>query len=335
MSSEVIHKVSVVIPVYQGEKTLPSLLAEIDALTGANLSPDKNIWSIAEVVLVYDNGPDKSDIIIRQLAETYQYIKPVWLSRNFGQHPATLAGIASTGSEWIVTIDEDGQQNPVDIGSLLDSAITNQAPLVYAKPTNEAPHGFLRNSASKLSKLLVKTLLGSSNSVHYNSFRLILGEVGRSASAYAGNGVYLDVALGWVASPIATAPVELREEGDRRSGYTGRKLLSHFWRMVVSSGTRSLRFISLLGVIVALLGVLMAIFLVINKLTSPEVQVGWTSTVTIMLFTSGLTMFSLGVIAEYLGVAVNMAMGRPLYLVTSDPHDGPLKKAPGSEDNRL
>lgn len=327
------HTVSVVIPVYQGEKTLPMLMDELDALTGVNTSPEGNEWSVQEVICVYDHGRDDSPRVLHELSGKYSWLKVVWLSRNFGQHPATLAGISASGGNWVATIDEDGQQDPQDIGLMLDTAINERSTLVYASPLNKPPHGFFRNISSKTAKKIVNILLDSKDSVKYNSFRLILGEVARSAAAYAGSGVYMDVALGWVAK-TTTAGVMLRDEGDRVSGYSFKALLSHFWRMVVSSGTRSLRMVSLLGAITALIGITMAIVVFVDKLVTPSTPIGWASTIITILVTSGLIMLSLGVIAEYLGVAVSMAMGKPLYLVTSDPEFGPFartsatKKAP-------
>lgn len=152
----------------------------------------------------------------------------------------------------------------------------------------------------------------------------MLGEVGRSVAAYAGQGVYLDVALAWVASTPTTAPVTLRDEGGHVSGYNVRRLLSHFWRMVLTSGTRGLRMISLLGVVSAVLGFVLAVVLVILRLTRGSDVQGWTSMIVVTLVCSGAILFALGVVAEYVGVAVGMAMGRPPYLILSDPAAGPL-----------
>ena len=124
--------------------------------------------------------------------------------------------------------------------------------------------------------------------------------------------------------------VELRQEGpDRRSGYSNRTLVSHFWRMVLTGGTRGLRLVSLLGAGFALLGVVFAIVLVVLQLTDPQPVEGWTSIIVVTLICTGAILFSLGVIAEYIGVAVNMAMGKPLYLMTQDPADGPLGRGAG------
>ena len=187
------------------------------------------------------------------------------------------------------------------------------------------PHRPLRNLTSRTAKRLVTSMSGGADASVFQSYRLILGEVGRSLAAYAGSGVYLDIALGWVAGHPATSPVMLRDEGEgRTSGYTFRTLLSHFWRMVITGGTRGLRFVSALGVAFAIVGFLLAGFLIIRQLFDPVPVQGWTSMVVVLLVCTGTILFALGVIAEYIGVAVHMAMGKPLYLITQDPEEGPL-----------
>ncbi|UZJ26715.1 glycosyltransferase [Rhodococcus antarcticus] len=325
------HRISVVVPVYQGERTLRPLVDELLPWTRPSTSPAGHPFVVEEVLLVFDHGPDGSAQVIRELVAAHPVVRAVWLSRNFGQHPATLAGMASTGGEWIVTLDEDGQHDPAAIGDLLDTALERGASVVYAQPSNPAPHGLARNTASRGAKWLVAKALAGDAAPSYQSYRLVLGEVGRSVAAYAGNGVYLDVALGWIAGEVATCPVALREEGGRRSGYSYRTLLSHFWRMVLSSGTKGLRLVSVLGAVFAVFGVLLAFYILAARLffdanTGSGAQ-GWTSTVVIVLLSTGAILFSLGIIAEYVGVNVNMAMGKPPYLIVSDPHAGPLGRA--------
>jgi glycosyltransferase involved in cell wall biosynthesis len=324
-----LHKISVVVPVYQGERTLPPLLEEIERLCEPFTTPAGARAQVAEVLLVFDHGPDGSAAVIRDLAEKYDMVRPVWLSRNFGQHAATLAGMASSGGDWIVTLDEDGQHDPTDMGGMLDAALAANATVVYAAPTNEPPHSAFRNVTSKAAKRVIEALAGGTDTSLYQSYRLVLGEIGRSVAAYAGPSVYLDVALGWVAGTVTTAPVTLRDEGERRSGYSVRRLLSHFWRMVLSSGTRGLRIVSVLGAVFGVAGVVVAVALTIARLAGESVPAGWTSLIVVILLATGLILFAIGVVAEYIGVAVNMAMGRPLYLIVSDPDQGPLGRARG------
>ena len=319
------HLVSVVVPVYQGEHRLAGLVETLAGYCAPLTTPGGVPFRVTEVLMVNDCGPDESARVMRELEQQHPFARSIWLSRNFGQHAATLAGMSSSGGDWIVTLDEDGQHDPAYIGAMLDVALAEQASVVYARPTNPAPHGAVRNLASRGAKRLVNLLSGGADTTVFHSYRLILGEVGRSVAAYAGSGVYLDIALGWVAGTPATAPVEARTEGaDRRSGYSTRTLLSHFWRMVLTGGTRGLRLVSVLGACFAVLGLLVALFVVYRQLVDPLPTKGWASLIVVILLATGAILVSLGVIAEYVGVAVNMAMGKPLYLITQDPVDGPL-----------
>ncbi len=318
------HLVSVVVPVYQGAATLPGLVSEISEWTAPHVTPGGRPFRVTEVLLVDDGGPDASDEVIRALAVEHDWVRPVWLSRNFGQHAATLAGIAASGGEWVVTMDEDGQHDPAAIGVLLDAALDDQADVVYARPTNEPPHGVLRNIASRGAKWLVEKVARGAAAADFNSYRLLLGEVARSVAAYAGPGIYLDVAISWVARRTTTAPVAMRSEGARPSGYNLRRLLSHFWRLVLSSGTTPLRWVSVAGASALLLAPVVAIVLAVGRATKTWDAPGWTSTMILLMVTTGAILFALGVIAEYVGMAVNMAMGKPLYLPVRDRAEGPL-----------
>lgn len=322
-----VHRISIVIPVYQGARTLRGVIDEIRPLTSGFTTTAGHSARVDEVVLAYDRGPDDSARVIRELAQELPWIKAVWLSRNFGQHAATLAGMASSGGEWIATIDEDGQHDPAQIRVLLDAALAEHADLVYADPVNRAPHGIVRNTASKASKRTLESLLGGGPASHFHSFRLVLGEIGRSVAAYAGTGVYLDVALSWVASRVVTAPVTLREEGDRPSGYSYRRLFGHFWRMVLTSGTRGLRLVTAVGVLFFIGGIVFAAYLTIARFVSGDIPEGWTSQMVLTALGTGVILVSLGIIAEYLGVAVSAALGKPAYLIVRDPASGPLGHA--------
>jgi glycosyltransferase involved in cell wall biosynthesis len=313
--------VSVVIPVYRGSETLRPLVAEIEPLTKSQVTPEGRGFRVAEVVLVWDRGPDASDEAIRDLACLHPWVRPVWLSRNYGQHAATLAGMASAGGDWVVTLDEDGQHDPAAIADLLDTAFRDNAQVVYGVPKNPPPHGAVRNGASMLVKSLAVRLLVEDVPKGFSSYRLVLGEIARSMAAYAGPGVYLDVALGWVTARVSHCPITARTEGRAATSYTFRRLVSHFWRLVISSGTRPLRLVSALGFVTALFGAVLSLYFIFQRLNSQVPIAGWTSVIVTVLFVGGATLFSLGVIAEYVGAALRSAMGRPLYVTVRDPQE--------------
>jgi undecaprenyl-phosphate 4-deoxy-4-formamido-L-arabinose transferase len=318
------HTVSVVVPVYRGEDTIGGLVAELHKLTVPTETPGGATFAIDEIILVHDHGPDRSDLVLQELEQTYPEVRTVWLSRNFGQDAATIAGMSAAGGRWIVTMDEDGQHDPRFISTFLDAALAERADLVYSRPTNTRPHGFLRNLTSRGAKIVLATAFAFPDSTRFESYRLIRGAIGRQLAEVASNGVYLDVALTWVVGTVAQVPVELRAEGREKSGYNYRRLFSLFWKMVLCSGTRGLRLVSLLGVTLALAGGVMAAFVVYEALTAenwaPE---GWASIMVVLLLVSGATLFSLGLIAEYLGVALHILVGKPLYLTVDTPTPRP------------
>lgn len=311
--------VSVVIPVYRGEQTLPALLAELEPLTHTNTTPAGREYSINEVLLVWDRGPGDSDQTLRDLASTFRWVRPVWLSRNFGQHAATLAGMTSSGGDWIVTMDEDGQQDPTYIADMLDAAYADNAQLVYGTPANPPPHSAVRNAGSKFAKRLFAGALSDGGFEEFNSYRLILGEIGRSVAAYTGTGVYLDVALSWVVADVTTCPVVGRSEGREATNYGYRRLFGHFGRLLVSSGTKPLIFVSWLGVLFVLLGAAVSIWVIYQRIIGELVIAGWASTFIALMLIGGAILLSLGIIAQYVGAATNMSLGKPLYLVVRDP----------------
>lgn len=314
-----VHSIAIVVPVYQGELTLPALIEEIAPLAAPQTTAAGARFRVSEVFLVHDGARDRSDRVMRELAARHPFVQNVWLSRNFGQHAATLAGMAGTSADWVVTLDEDGQQDPRDIAAMLDCALGERAQIVYARPLNKPPHNWLRNATSSAVKWLFVAMLGNRQLGRFNSFRLVEGEIARGLAAYCGEKVYLDVAFSWVVARSAHCPLRLRAERGRPSGYSLRRLVSHFWQLLLTSGTRPLRLISFLGAVVVVAGFAVSGYVFYRKMTAGIPVQGWTSVMVAVGISSGLVLFALGVIAEYLGIAVSMAMGKPLYLIVSDP----------------
>jgi len=327
MPSKAVHSLSVVIPVYGGSTTLKNMVGELSRFYVESSSPNGYQFKICEVILVDDCGEDDSARVISELAAADDHVMPVWLTKNFGQHAATIAGMASTSYDWVVTMDEDGQHDPSSIGALLDVALANKCPLVYGREAIREPHGTLRNLMSKTMKRLVLPMLTDGKSIRYfSSFRLMTGEVARVVGAFSNHGVYLDIALSWIVRSTLTCDVVFRKELRSTSGYTWQKLFEHFIRLVLSSGTRPLRLITLIGLTSFLGGASGVVIVAFGKYFHGYNSDGWASLFTLLLTLGGLILFALGIISEYLGVLVRRAVGVPLYVIGNDPHQGPLQK---------
>jgi glycosyltransferase involved in cell wall biosynthesis len=319
MASVPIQQLSIVVPVYRGEKTLRELVRELAWFTRELTTAGGRRWRVCELILVHDCGPDDSASVIADLVAEHPWVRAVWLSRNFGQHAATLAGMASAVGDWVATMDEDLQHDPSDLDTMLETAVTSRLQVVYAAPRNAAPHGWKRNLLSTWAKRIGMWLQGGSLPYLMHSYRLVDGEIARNLAAFCGKGVYLDVALLWVASAIGTAPVTLREERGRPSGYTFASLVGHFWSMILTSGPRPLRIISLLGAMAVLVAVLTGGTAIVSRLLGYSNTPGWASLLAAMSFFSGCILLALGTIAEYLAMTAGILMGRPLYVVLTRP----------------
>ena len=182
----------------------------------------------------------------------------------------------------------------------------------------------MRNAASRGAKWLVERLAKGADASAFSSFRLVLGEVARSVAAYAGPGVYLDVAISWVADRTATCPVEMRERGR-----PALRLHPAPAAVATSGGSCSPAALARCAgsALSAPPGCSARSWPWCSSSAGPpgtREAPGWTSTMILLMVASGIILFSLGVIAEYVGLAVNMAMGKPLYLPVRDRREGPL-----------
>jgi undecaprenyl-phosphate 4-deoxy-4-formamido-L-arabinose transferase len=127
------------------------------------------------------------------------------------------------------------------------------------------------------------------------------------------------VGLFWIAGRVGHCPVLLRSAMDRPSGYSYLKLVGHFWRLVLTTGTRPLRLITVMGFSSMILALLVSIYALYAKFYGQVPVQGWTSLLIVVSFFSGSILASLGVIAEYLAVTMGIVMGKPLYVISTKP----------------
>lgn len=328
--------VSVVIPVYRGRETLELLMSELEAV--------RSEWQrrmlpveLVEVICVDDGSADGSESVLERLQRQYSWLRVIPLSRNFGQHPATVAGLLEASGDWVVTMDEDRQHPPRFLLSLLHQAITTSSDLVYAQPNQPVHQSRFRDASSRLSKSLIAIVTRNPHVRSFNSFRLIRGSIARAAAAVSAHETYLDVSLCWFTDRITTLPLPLtdyRYARDRQSGYSFGRLLSHARRLAVSSQAKWLRCGALIGTGAMLLSVLLGSSILLRKLADPSsIQVqGWTSLFLMVLFFGGLTSLLLGILLEFQSVILLQSLGRPTYFVVDRAADAQLREALFSED---
>ncbi|MBB2970323.1 glycosyltransferase [Mesorhizobium sp. RMAD-H1] len=309
--------ISIVVPVYSGEAYIRKFCERVSALRSC-LTEKSAPFQIIELIFVEDGAKDRSGAIIDELGSQLDWVKPFHLSRNYGQHAATVAGIMKSGGDWVVTMDEDMQHPPEEIERLLEKAIKQGGDVVYANPEEAVHQSFMRDWTSRKFKSLMVRLSGNRNITVFNSFRLIRGSVAREASRACGHSTYFDMALSWFTERVCNVTMRLKDErfiATGNSGYNLKRLFSHARRLLFSTQVKALRIGSAIGGLAVCLAVLFSAVLIAAKLIDPSIipVSGWASLMITIMFFGGISIFLIGLVIEYISILIMDTHGKPLF----------------------
>jgi glycosyltransferase involved in cell wall biosynthesis len=323
-------KVSTVTPVYSGESYLENLVSAIAEIK--EKWEKKNYpFQLKESIFVIDGAIDRSELVLRKISKKYHWIQIITLSRNFGQHPATIAGLLHSSSDWIITLDEDLQHDPKHFLVLLKKATCKELDIVYAKPLDSVHKYGYRDLSSTFFKIVIAKITGNPYITKFNSFRLIRGSIGRAAASVCSHETYFDIALCWFTDRLGSVSLNITDQRfieKGKSGYNLRKLIGHARRLILSSQTNILRLGAIIGSSAIILSIVYGSITILKKVFTPEkipVQ-GWTSLVLILLFFGGLTSLLLGIILEYLSNVLLHTQGKPAFFSVDRSLDKIAKK---------
>lgn len=304
---EQVQGISAVVPVYRGEKTVAELVRRLVPV----LSALAQEW---EIVLVNDGSPDNAWEVIERIGREQPGVRGIRLMRNYGQHNATLCGVRAARHPLVVTLDDDLQHPPEEIPLLL-SKLQEGWDVVYGVPARR-PHSWWRNLFSGLIKRSLAWVMGTRNLRDIGAFRLFRADLRRAFEQYQNPHVILDVLLSWGTTRFASVTVrEDQREGE--SGYGFGRLMQVALTVLTAYSTKPLRFASILGFIFTLfgLGVFLYVLYVYFFLGSVE---GFPFLASIIALFSGMQLFALGIIGEYLARVFDRSMDRPGYVVAEE-----------------
>lgn len=298
-------KLSVIVPVYRSEASLPLLIQRLQQVL-------PGLVSEYEIILVNDGSPDRSWQVIQGLLGQAP-IRAVRLMRNFGQHNALLCGIRAAQGDIIVTIDDDLQNPPEEIGKLLDE-LERGHDVVYGVRAHEA-HGLARNLASQITKIVLQNAMGADTARKITAFRALRTGLRDGFTNYNARYVSIDVLLTWSTTSFGTVVVAHDPRTLGESNYTFGKLLTHALNMVTGFSVVPLQIASVIGFAFTLVGFgLMMTLLVIYFVNRSPVH-GFTMLATSIATFSGVQLLALGTMGEYLARIHSRSMGQPAYVV--------------------
>jgi glycosyltransferase involved in cell wall biosynthesis len=297
---------SVVVPVYNSQDTLPDLATRLAQVLGDLATP-------FEVLLVNDGSVDGSWQIIVQLAAQHEWIRAIDLMRNYGQHNALLCGIRTARYDTIVTLDDDLQHPPEEIPRLLEK-LGDGYDVVYGTPAIEQ-HGFWRDLASVLTKVALQSAMGAETARSVSAFRVFRSAVSDAFANYRGPFVSVDVLLTWGTTRFAAVPVRHDPRPVGTTNYTFRKLAAHALNMMTGFSAVPLQIASLIGFALTIFGLGVLAYVVGRYVIQGTSVPGFPFLASIIAIFSGAQMFALGIIGEYLIRMHFRAMERPTYVI--------------------
>jgi glycosyltransferase involved in cell wall biosynthesis len=298
--------ISVVVPVYNSEGTLGELVTRLEGTLGGAVPK-------LEIILVNDGSRDRSWDVICQLAQEHDTVHGVNLMRNYGQHNALLCGIRLAENDVVVTIDDDLQHPPEEIPKLLDR-LREGYDVVYGTP-HEEKHGVWRNLASIVTKRAMARAMGIGTIRDISAFRAFKTELRSAFASCQSPNLVLDVLLSWGTTRFASVKVTHLPRTVGRSNYTFVRLIDQAMFVLTGYSTGPLRVATLLGFTFALFGLAVLGYVIGRYLIEGTSVPGFAFLASTIAIFSGVQLFAIGIIGEYLGRMFNRSMERPTYVV--------------------
>lgn len=299
--------ISIVVPVYNGSKSLVELFER----TQKTMAEMKKSF---QIIFVDDFSGDSSWEVIQELKKTYkELVVGIKLVKNFGQHNATICGIENAQGEFIVTIDDDLEFSPEDISLLFIEQEKTNSDLVYGVDLSNKRKG-IRKLLSTFYKKGSQFFEGNEKCVG-SSFRLMKKSLATAIIQHSRIFSFIDEFLLWHTSKIKTIAISCHIPKRGKSRYRFLDLISLTRELVLFNSLAPLRFVTLIGTVMMSVNFFLGSIILYRKLILSIRVEGYTSMIVAILFSSGIIIFSLGIIAEYISKLIKMNYGQPAYKI--------------------
>ncbi len=282
-----------------------------------------------EVIVVDDGSTDASWDVITNT--DWPQLCGIRLLSNRGHQVALDAGLRTARGDFVVTMDSDGQHPPDVVAKLLDVAVSRGVEVVYAVRSNRSDDGWAKRLSARAYYRLMRVLTGVPIADSAADFRLMSRCVVDILNEIPNQKVFrlLLPYLGF-SSETVDFRAEPRKHGV--SKYSIGRMLALAIRSTMEFSTRPLRIVTTTGFLMAVFAALWLAWVLIDFAAGRTVT-GWASQMAVTLVVGGLTLFSVGIVGEYVGEIFDRVSGRPHFLVreswygSSAPSQGSTKKS--------
>jgi len=301
------QKISVVIPVYNAEKTIANLVEELIA--------ELSSLCQLEIVLVNDQSKDSSkDVCILLFQKHPSIIRFYSLAKNVGEHNAVMAGLNNISGDYAVIMDDDFQNPIQEVKRLIEYATESEHDVVYTY-YEKKEHSLFRNLGSLFNDRVANLMLGKPKDLYLSSFKIIKNTLVNEIIKYDLPFPYIDGLILRSTENIGRFKVKHEARKAGKSGYTISKLVSLWLNMFINFSILPLRIATLLGFAFAVLGFILGISAVIERFKNPNLPQGYTFLFVFIAVISGVQLISVGILGEYIGRFFLAHSKKPQYLI--------------------
>jgi len=293
---------SVVVPVYNGADTIEELVDAVSALP---------VEGGLELVLVHDCGQDNSWEILKKLAaDAKTPITVINHARNYGEHNTVMTGLRHARGQYVITMDDDLQNPPQELLKLYRHCRERDLDVVYAV-YGKKEHATWRNLGSKFANLVADWISDKPRGLYLSTFRCMNRFLVDQLIEHRGPFVYIDGLIFQVTRRAESVEVLHLPNRTGRSNYTLGRLVALWATILIGFSVKPLRISTAVGVGMFALGVLGALYIIIDQwLAGPTVS-GWASLACLILVFTGTQFLVLGLLGEYVGRAFLTLNGKP------------------------
>ncbi len=301
--------VSVLVPVLNEEESLPELHRRLQTTLN-------NIGKSYEIIYINDGSTDMTEVLLEKFHADDGRVKVIEFNRNYGQHMALFSGFEFARGEIIITIDADLQNPPEEIPKLIDKA--EEGFEVVATYRKQRKDSLFRKMPSYIVNKITARLVG----VKLKDYGCMLRAYRRNIIDYINMCPESSSFIPALANTFAKKITEIEVAHEERKKGVTKYSLFRLWRLnfdlMTSFSLWPIQIISTLGVVIAVLGLLFALFLLVRRfLIGPEGE-GVFTLFGILFFFIGIQILALGIIGEYIGRIYQEVRRRPRFIIKKE-----------------
>jgi len=266
-----------------------------------------------EIILVDDRSPDTSWELMKKLSHKFPNVKSVRLSRNFGQHPAIMAGLAQAKGEWIVVLDCDLQDQPKEVLKLYAKAMEG-FDVVLAKRKNRQD-GFFKKMSSLVFSKVYSFLTDTKYDNEVANYGIYHTKVIQSILEISDCIKFFPLFVKFVGFNSTSIIVEHAQRKDGNSSYSYAKLISLAFNSIISFSNKPLKIFVKFGLIISGISFILGIYDLYLAITNQIAVLGYSSIIVSIWFLSGVIITTIGVTGIYVGKIFDQTKDRPTFII--------------------